>query len=112
MGASLVRLTAMLSLLLSATVHAAEIYESGRGTVHHHNRWSFGRIEPQSCFLMPDVIVAVNARGPYCSSPRAASRVWPVAHYGPYWPYYGYYVPYYGYYRPWGWSDVGAPWGW
>jgi hypothetical protein len=112
MGASLVRLTAMLISLLSATAHATEIYAPGRATVHHHNRWYFGRIGPQSCFLMPDVIVAVNARGPYCSSPRGVSHVWPVAHHGPYWPSYGYYVPYYGYYRPWGWSDVGAPWGW
>jgi len=30
----------------------------------------YARIAPQDCFLMPDVIVAVNALGPYCSSPR------------------------------------------
>ena len=112
MGAPLIRLTALLISLLSGSAYAAEMYAPGRATIHHHNRWYFGRIGPQSCFLMPDVIVAVNARGPYCSSPRGASAVWPIAHHGPYGPYYGYYVPYYGYYRPWGWSDVGAPWGW
>lgn len=32
------------------------------------------RIWPQSCFLMPDVVVAVNALGPYCSSPRGYRR--------------------------------------
>jgi hypothetical protein len=33
----------------------------------HHGFW---RIAPNLCFLPPDVIVAVNALGPYCSSPR------------------------------------------
>jgi hypothetical protein len=104
-----VRLTAMLIFLLSATANAAEIYAPGRAVKRHNH---FGRIGPQSCLLMPDVVVAVNALGPYCSSPRSAYRVWPLAHYEPYWTYYGYYVPYYGYYRPWNWSDVGRPWGW
>jgi hypothetical protein len=112
MRVSLLRLTAVLISLLAATANAAEFYVPGQATVHHHNRWYVGRIGPQSCFLMPDVVVAVNALGPYCSSPRGAYHVWPAAHYGPYRPYYGYYVPYYGYYRPWGWSDVGRPWGW
>jgi hypothetical protein len=30
----------------------------------------YARVWPQDCFLMPDVIVAINALGPYCSSPR------------------------------------------
>jgi hypothetical protein len=32
--------------------------------------YTFWRLGPQDCFLMPDVIVAVDALGPYCSSPR------------------------------------------
>jgi hypothetical protein len=33
----------------------------------------YARVGPQDCFLMPDVIVAVDALGPYCSSPRGYS---------------------------------------
>jgi hypothetical protein len=40
------------------------------GELRFHHHYSFFRIGPQSCFLMPDVIVAINALGPYCSSPR------------------------------------------
>ncbi len=40
-------------------------------TVVHVHRHLFWRAGPQDCFLMPDVVVAVEALGPYCSSPRA-----------------------------------------
>jgi hypothetical protein len=110
----------MTFLLLSPGLFAAETLLPARIGVAHHYRWHVARIGPQSCFLMPDVVVALNALGPYCSSPRGLYRVAPVRHYGYYWPsgyyvpYYesGLYVPYYGFYRPWGWSDIGRPWGW
>jgi hypothetical protein len=35
-----------------------------------HSRVLAWRIWPQDCFLMPDVAVALDALGPYCSSPR------------------------------------------
>jgi hypothetical protein len=39
--------------------------------MHRHAfRHTLWRVGPQACFLMPDVIVAVDALGPYCSSPR------------------------------------------
>ena len=88
----------------AGTAAAAEL----RG-IHRYGIW---RVAPQGCFLMPDVVVAVHALGPYCSSPRGVSREgysrryqWPEAI-----PAYD--VPYYGYYRPWGWSDVNSWWGW
>jgi hypothetical protein len=33
------------------------------------------RIHPESCFLPPDVVVALNALGPYCDSPRGWRRI-------------------------------------
>ena len=33
------------------------------------------RIHPESCFLTPDVAVALSALGPYCDSPRWWHRV-------------------------------------
>lgn len=33
------------------------------------------RIRPESCFLPPDVAVALNALGPYCDSPRGWRRI-------------------------------------
>ena len=36
--------------------------------VHRHRVILVRRIHPESCFLPPDVIVALNAPGPYCSS--------------------------------------------
>jgi hypothetical protein len=33
------------------------------------------RIHSESCFLPPDVVVAVNALGPYCDSPRGWRRI-------------------------------------
>ncbi len=35
------------------------------------HRYALWRAWPQNCFLMPDVVVATDALGPYCSSPRA-----------------------------------------
>ena len=102
MRVSLIGVAATMISLLPACASATEAY---------HHRWHVARIGPQSCFLMPDVVVALDALGPYCSSPRGSYRV-SRSYYGHYWPY-GYYVPYYGYYRPWGWSDIGRPWwGW
>jgi hypothetical protein len=101
----------MTTSLLSPRLFAAETFLPARTGVAHHYRWHVARIGPQSCFLMPDVAVAINALGPYCSSPRSPYRVATLHHYGYYWLS-GYYVPYYGFYRPWGWSDIGRPWGW
>jgi hypothetical protein len=33
------------------------------------------RVHPESCFLPPDVVVALNALGPYCDSPRGWRRI-------------------------------------
>jgi hypothetical protein len=51
---------------------------------------------PQDCFLTPDIAVALNALGPYCSSPRGR-RYRVAAYYRPYYDYrwYYYYRPYY-----------------
>jgi hypothetical protein len=106
----LIGLAATTISLLPSSVNATEGFVPAPASVHHHERWHVRRIGPQSCFLMPDVAVALNALGPYCSSPRGPYRV-AGSYSGRYWPY-AYYVPYYGYYRPWGWSDLGRPWGW
>lgn len=59
---------------------------------------------PQQCFLRPDVAVAINALGPYCSSPRGSPyRITHAVHYRPYWPYYGPY--YYKFPLCWNWSS-------
>ena len=50
----------------TATAVAAELR-----VIHRHVFW---RVWPQDCFLMPDVIVALDALGPYCSSPRGHYR--------------------------------------
>jgi hypothetical protein len=44
--------------------------QASRHYANHVHIWRLARLGPQSCFLMPDVAVAVGARGPYCSSPR------------------------------------------
>jgi hypothetical protein len=33
------------------------------------------RFHPESCFLTPDLVVALDALGPYCDSPRGWRRV-------------------------------------
>jgi hypothetical protein len=33
------------------------------------------RFHPESCFLTPDLVVALDALGPYCDSPRGWHRV-------------------------------------
>jgi hypothetical protein len=53
----------LVAMLAGGSAQAAEI------RILH--RYAFWRVWPQDCFLMPDVAVAVNALGPYCSSPRA-----------------------------------------
>jgi hypothetical protein len=97
-------------VLLSPRLFASETFLPARTGVVHHYRGHVARIGPQSCFLMPDVVVALNALGPYCSSPRGSYRA-AIPYHGYYLPS-AYYVPYYGFYRPWGWSDIGRPWGW
>jgi hypothetical protein len=49
------------------------------------------RVWPKQCFLPPDVAVAVNALGPYCSSPRGRQyRITRADQYRTYnGPYYG-----------------------
>ena len=99
----LIGLVATTISLLLASTNAAE---PAGAIVAHHHRWHVARIGPQSCFLMPDVAVAINALGPYCSSPRGSYRASQAT------PTVIGLVPYYGFYRPWGWSDLGRPWGW
>jgi hypothetical protein len=94
-------LAAMAIALLSTSANAAEAY------VPHRHHWRvFG---PQSCFLTPDAVVQLGARGPYCSSPRGSyPALAPVR-------YRFYYAPHDGWWfgqplgRPWGWF---GPWGW
>ena len=104
--------TALRLIVCVGAIFSAISYDSSHAgvIVAHHHRWHVARVGPQSCFLMPDVVVALNALGPYCSSPRGPYRV-AGSYYGHYWPS-AYYVPYYGFYRPWGWSDIGRPWWW
>lgn len=33
------------------------------------------RFHPESCFLTPDLVVALDALGPYCDSPRGWRRI-------------------------------------
>ena len=33
------------------------------------------RFHPESCFLPPDIVVALNALGPYCDSPGGWHRI-------------------------------------
>ena len=58
------------------SARAAELSIAHRyGRVYKSSHlYTFWRAGPQDCFLMPDVIVAVDALGPYCSSPRAHYR--------------------------------------
>jgi len=65
------------------------------------------RVGPQDCFLPPDVSVAVNALGPYCSSPRGP-RYRVVTYHRPYHyyqPYYYYPPYYYTFFLCWNWSS-------
>ena len=101
----LIGLVATTISLLLASANATETFVPAYGSVHHHERWYVRRIGPQSCYLMPDVAVAINALGPYCSSPRGSYRAYQAT------PVVIGLVPYYGFYRPWGWSDIGW-WGW
>jgi hypothetical protein len=71
---AIIAVVTVLAANVSAIVpsRAAELAVGGGEVpaVHHYRFW---RVRPQSCFLMPDVIVALNALGPYCSSPRRYS---------------------------------------
>ncbi len=92
----LIGLAAMTIALLPASANAAEI-------VTHHHRWRvFG---PQSCFLPPDAVVQLDARGPYCSSPRGSYPATSLAYYR------FYYAPHNGWRfgHPWG-PWLGHPW--
>lgn len=65
------------------------------------------RVGPQDCFLPPDVSVAINALGPYCSSPRGP-RYRVVKYHRPYHyyrPYYYYPPYYYTFFLCWNWSS-------
>ncbi len=68
-------LAAMALALPAANVNAAEIFVPPRTAVVHHRHWYVARVELQSCFLMPDVVVALDVLGPYCSSPRGLYRI-------------------------------------
>jgi hypothetical protein len=61
------------TLLFAALSAATELTINGRFGAGSHTRLvihRYARLGPQDCFLMPDVIVAIDALGPYCSSPR------------------------------------------
>jgi hypothetical protein len=60
--------TITLLVIAATAASAADL----RIAVRH--RAAYWRIGPQFCFLTPDVNVAINALGPYCSSPRAHYR--------------------------------------
>ena len=62
----LIGLVATTISLLLASANATETFVPAYGSVHRHERWHVRRIGPQSCYLMPDVAVAINALGPYC----------------------------------------------
>jgi hypothetical protein len=73
-----VRILLVLAIAAAAKVSAdaAELnlthrYSHSYRFPHSYTLWRAG---PQDCFLMPDVIVAVDALGPYCSSPRGHFR--------------------------------------
>ncbi len=71
----LIGLAVMALALPSASANATEILVPGRATAVYHGHWYVARIGPQSCLLMPDVVVALDALGPYCSSPRGSYRL-------------------------------------
>ena len=57
--------------IVRTTAHRAfhhRIYRARSVVVVH-------RFHPESCFLTPDLVVALNALGPYCDSPRGWRRV-------------------------------------
>jgi hypothetical protein len=60
--------SAVLPVLVLAAMLAGGSAQAAEIRILHRN--AFWRVWPQDCYLMPDVIVAVNALGPYCSSPR------------------------------------------
>ena len=55
----------------AAELNIVHRYSHPHRFAHLHAFWRKG---PQDCFLMPDVIVAIDALGPYCSSPRGYYR--------------------------------------
>ncbi len=73
-NASVFRILALIAVLLGASANAgaAELR-----IIRQHT--TYRRAWAQDCFLMPDVIVAVDALGPYCSSPRGHYH-WIVRH--------------------------------
>ena len=73
MAAKTILWAIILALLPVAPSNAADLRIAREyRAIHHYTNWA--RIWPQSCFLMPDVIVAVDALGPYCASPRGHRR--------------------------------------
>jgi hypothetical protein len=60
--------SAALPILLLVTGLAGSSAQATEMRALH--RYAFWRVWAQDCYLMPDVVVAVNALGPYCSSPR------------------------------------------
>ena len=59
--------TAIVLLIAPPLREAASANAAELGAVH---RYTFWRVWPQDCFLTPDLIVALDVLGPYCSSPR------------------------------------------
>ena len=73
MNRKAILLAACLAMLPAAVSKAADLGLTHDYRINREYR-TWGRIWPQSCFLMPDVAVAVDALGPYCSSPRHYRR--------------------------------------
>jgi hypothetical protein len=56
-------------LLVAMLMGAAAAVAADLRIIQH--RYAYWRtFWPQDCFLMPDEVVALDALGPYCSSPR------------------------------------------
>jgi hypothetical protein len=66
---------AILLAVVLGTLPATASTAADLGVTREYREYrTWTRIWPQSCFLMPDVAVAVDALGPYCSSPRRYRR--------------------------------------
>jgi hypothetical protein len=62
-----------IAFIVAAGLLATEGFSAAGATAFaaEYRHRGFWRIAPNQCFLPPDIVVALNALGPYCSSPRA-----------------------------------------
>jgi hypothetical protein len=59
---------AFLTAVVLATAAFSTLGTTALAAADRHQ--GFWRLAPNECFLPPDIVVALNALGPYCSSPR------------------------------------------